>query len=1048
MKPRLFPSPIASLCLSFAFGQSLSAAVYNWDNGSADLQWNTTSSNWTGSMWPASGSDNDAVFGATGVGTVQIDTAGVSVNDLTFSTAGYTLAGPGILTLSDTTNVITNTAASTISANLAGTSGFTKAGAQTLTLSGNNSGLSGTITLDNVINTNGAGIVFTSAAAAGGITNIVNNGTTTSGQFIRIAGTGVAMPSSLNYQLSGQGGNSAPAGTLVSAGTGVNSVAGAISIKSNGVRISNTGATRLDITGAITQGYTSAGSDSLSFRFADNEGVHLMNTANSWSVQTINGQGVLWFDPGTLPTTTNLVVAASNTGYIQTSGTFTRALGTAANQVQFTLSAARAMGFGARGGDLTLNFGGAGADISFDTAAGAAATAIRSNTFVLNNSTATHNLTLVNALNINGAARTIEANNNIVELTGGLKNSGATATLSKTGAGLMKVSGAVTGPMTFANSNGSTVFTGGVSGAVAFTASAGTTEISGAGANSFTGLVTVNGGNFLVKRSDGLGTTTGATNTGGGQNQGSLQFDATGGDISLADNITLGMRASLVANSFSSMKPNINNLAGNTTLSGLINGGTGGAVSKISSAGGTLTISGEYRQSGATPVASTRIGHLQGSGNGIISGTITQAANILHRVDKVGTGTWTFTGTANTFSGGIRIAEGTLAATNFGNGGVAGGLGAGSASASTIVINGGSLKYTGAGESSDRLFTIGASGATLDASGSGALNLTGTSSYITADGNNNVQLSFASGATTFATNETTALTVGMVLDASVAGVPTPLATGIAAGTKIVSIDHTAGLITVDLPSTAASAVANANGSGVFDRTLTLTGTNTAQNVIAGSFQNAANGGKLGITKTGSGTWVLNGNHTYTGDTLVSAGTLLINGALGNTNVTVSASAILGGGTATAAALGGNALIAGTLAPGNSPGTIDIAGNLDLASTATLNWELNPSNMTIGSGINDLVNVGGMITLDGTLNVSGVTSFSGVNSGTWTLFTFSTVTDNGLTLGSLPTLDSGYTWQYNTLSNSSTLSIVAVPEISSSLLTLMSLPVLLRRRRNS
>jgi autotransporter-associated beta strand protein len=39
---------------------------------------------------------------------------------------------------------------------------------------------------------------------------------------------------------------------------------------------------------------------------------------------------------------------------------------------------------------------------------------------------------------------------------------------------------------------------------------------------------------------------------------------------------------------------------------------------------------------------------------------------------------------------------------------------------------------------------------------------------------------------------------------------------------------------------------------------------------------------------------LAGSHTYTGDTLVSAGTLLINGSLGATDVTVAADATIGG----------------------------------------------------------------------------------------------------------------------------------------------------------
>jgi fibronectin-binding autotransporter adhesin len=57
------------------------------------------------------------------------------------------------------------------------------------------------------------------------------------------------------------------------------------------------------------------------------------------------------------------------------------------------------------------------------------------------------------------------------------------------------------------------------------------------------------------------------------------------------------------------------------------------------------------------------------------------------------------------------------------NGGNASGLGASPAAASNLVINGGTLLYTGAAGGTDRLFTVDVRGATLDASGTGALAL-------------------------------------------------------------------------------------------------------------------------------------------------------------------------------------------------------------------------------------------------------------------------------------------------------------------------------------
>ena len=69
---------------------------------------------------------------------------------------------------------------------------------------------------------------------------------------------------------------------------------------------------------------------------------------------------------------------------------------------------------------------------------------------------------------------------------------------------------------------------------------------------------------------------------------------------------------------------------------------------------------------------------------------------------------------------------GTVSVANLGNGGVASNLGQSSYAASNWVINGATLRYTGAQTSTDHLFTMGDSGATIDASGTGALVFTNT----------------------------------------------------------------------------------------------------------------------------------------------------------------------------------------------------------------------------------------------------------------------------------------------------------------------------------
>lgn len=109
------------------------AATQTWDNGSANFTWDTSSLNWGAAAWT---NDNDAVFGAVGVGAISVS-PGVIVNDITFNTAGYTLSG-NLSLASDGASTITNGVAATISGVVSGSSSLTKAGAGVLTLSGAN----------------------------------------------------------------------------------------------------------------------------------------------------------------------------------------------------------------------------------------------------------------------------------------------------------------------------------------------------------------------------------------------------------------------------------------------------------------------------------------------------------------------------------------------------------------------------------------------------------------------------------------------------------------------------------------------------------------------------------------------------------------------------------------------------------------------------------------------------------------------------------------------------------------------------------------------
>jgi autotransporter-associated beta strand protein len=126
----------------------------------------------------------------------------------------------------------------------------------------------------------------------------------------------------------------------------------------------------------------------------------------------------------------------------------------------------------------------------------------------------------------------------------------------------------------------------------------------------------------------------------------------------------------------------------------------------------------------------------------------------------------------------------------------------------------------------------------------------------------------------------------------------------------------------------------ASGTAI-SHNVALTGTGGVFNTTANTSVSGAIGGNGGLWKNGSGTLTLTGVNTFAGNTNVEAGKLVVNGSL------ASAVRILKGGS-----FGGNASIVGnltnlgTLAPGNSPGTINISGNYIEAGTLDIEvWGL-------------------------------------------------------------------------------------------------------------
>ncbi len=139
-----------------------------------------------------------------------------------------------------------------------------------------------------------------------------------------------------------------------------------------------------------------------------------------------------------------------------------------------------------------------------------------------------------------------------------------------------------------------------------------------------------------------------------------------------------------------------NNSAGSLSISSQITGSTGLTLAGA----GTLSLTAQNNYTGITTI------------NG-------------------GWSAYTVSGTSPSQSTvGPQTTASTLSVTSLANGGSPSGIGTSSNAASNLVIDGATLRYVGAGGSTDRLFTIGPSGASLDASGSGAIQFTNPGSIV------------------------------------------------------------------------------------------------------------------------------------------------------------------------------------------------------------------------------------------------------------------------------------------------------------------------------
>jgi autotransporter-associated beta strand protein len=414
----------------------------------------------------------------------------------------------------------------------------------------------------------------------------------------------------------------------------------------------------------------------------------------------------------------------------------------------------------------------------------------------------------------------------------------------------------------------------------------------------------------------------------------------------------------------------------------------------------------------------TTVGTVTVQGGGISVGTINPIA-------ASGTNSWVFTGGTITLGSALGVTTpGNQTNAKFEN--------------NIAIPNNVSFFYRG-------------SGSTLNISGQ----LSGTGKVVNEPGNTSHTLTL--------TGNNSGWSGGMNIGAS-SGLNLVLGHNSALGTGLVEMGQINPVISATTPLTIANNFSySAQGSLGTSRTVTLSGNHAMTFNGTLGLNGGSNPTNVGFTvtssevmtwngaitqdsptvfrsflKRGAGTMVLGGANTYRGNTLVEAGTLLVNGthtSVSTSSVNVSVGATLGG---TGSIGGATAAIEGTLAPGlaGQLGTFSFAGNdVSFASGGSLLAQLNSNPAVFTSDLLAISGASSSLVLGGTsiLDLVGPASFT--TAGTYTLATFlsgsrtgefTTVNYNGTPMLT-PTAVGGVTANGQLVYNADSIQLVVVPE---------------------
>ncbi len=347
-------NPFVAISLALASATSLHATTFYWDgtdttanaDGGAGT-WDTIATNWDSAAtagsavpWPSSGTDNDAVFAGT-AGTVTIATGGVTANDLTFSMTNYTIGGAG-LTLNGTLPVFSVTGTATINSSItsAVAGGFSKTGSGTLILGGANTFAASTTLAYGTSASASGGIRLANSSALSGITVI--NGVPASGASlearidltggITVTGTELRIGGRANAQTTGVGLVNVSSDNAWTGAVRIFSTGGGHAIRSDsgtltisGAVNSNIGARTWEIGGVGNVTITGAVTTAVAITKFGAGVLTLSGSGNTYTGDTKSGAGSLVINHANALSGSALDMATADTGTVSFGPTITAA---------------------------------------------------------------------------------------------------------------------------------------------------------------------------------------------------------------------------------------------------------------------------------------------------------------------------------------------------------------------------------------------------------------------------------------------------------------------------------------------------------------------------------------------------------------------------------------------------------------------------------------------------------------------------------------------------------------------------------------------------